>query len=102
MGEIVKNKNICAVAICPSPPEASYHRFPKDEKLQKIWIQLCKRKDNVNAKTAKVCSSHFKSEDYERDLRNELLNLPTRKILKPGALPSLNLLPESSSALDKR
>ena len=29
--------------------------------------------------------------DFERDLRNELLNLPTRKILKQEAVPTVNL-----------
>ncbi len=33
-------------------------------------------------RTARICSNHFKEEDYERDLRNELLNLPQRKLLK--------------------
>ena len=42
--------------------------------------------------TARICSHHFYEEDFERDFRNELLNLPPRKILKPDANPSLKLL----------
>ena len=38
-----------------------------------------------------MCSSHFKEVDFERDLTNELLNLPIRKILKQDAVPSVNL-----------
>ena len=34
---------------------------------------------------------HFLEVDFERDLRNELLNLPTRKILKQDAVPTVNL-----------
>ena len=30
---------------------------------------------------------HFDPDDFERDLRNEMLGLPLRKILKPGAAP---------------
>ena len=30
---------------------------------------------------------HFAPEDFERDLRNEMLGLPLRKLLKPGAAP---------------
>ena len=42
--------------------------------------------------TARICSHHFCEEDFERDFRNELLNLPPQKILKPDANPSLKLL----------
>ena len=31
-----------------------------------------------------------------RDLRNELLNLPPRSILRPGAVPTLHLLPDNN------
>jgi len=88
-----RNGNTCAVAICPSPQEATYHVFPKDERLQKLWVDLCKRKETINIKTARICSSHFKEEDYERDLKNELLGLPIRKLLKSNSVPSKQLLP---------
>ena len=84
----------CAVAMCPSPKDCSYHNFPRDINRQKLWIKLCKRKDPINPKTARICSLHFKPEDFERDLRNELLNLPLRKILRLGSIPSLFLLPD--------
>ena len=84
----------CSVAVCPSPKEASYFRFPKDLSIQKIWIDLCKRQDKINPTTARICSAHFKDEDFERDLRNELLNIPVRKLLKKNAIPSQNLQPE--------
>ena len=35
----------------------------------------------------RICSLHFAPEDFERDLRNEMLGLPLRKLLKPGAAP---------------
>ena len=78
-----KTTKVCAVASCTSPKEASFHRFPKNEKLSKIWLNACKRKDAVNVRTAYVCSEHFPEEDFERDLMNELLNQPTRRKLKP-------------------
>jgi hypothetical protein len=40
---------------------------------------------------ARICSKHFNIDDYERDLQNELLNLPTKKRLKKTAVPSVNL-----------
>lgn len=86
----------CAVFECKnsSKTEAgkcfSYHSFPvTDPKLCKRWVELCKRKDPISIKNARICSQHFQSSDYERDLRNELLNLPIRKILKSGTVPSI-------------
>ncbi|KAJ8970343.1 hypothetical protein NQ317_007622, partial [Molorchus minor] len=46
-----------------------------------------------------VCSSHFQENDYKRDLKSELLNLPPKKILNENALPSLNLPDGSASQL---
>ena len=97
-GQEVKKRNncVCAVAVCKSRKLHSdsiiFHRFPKDIIQQKKWAHACKRNDKlVNPKTAMVCSNHFQATDYERDLTNELLNLPIRKWLKQTAVPSLKL-----------
>lgn len=74
----------CAVALCSSPKGQSYHRFPKDPKLRKLWVQACKRHDDFDVNTCRVCGSHFDPDDFERDLRNELLGNPLIKNLKPG------------------
>ena len=79
-----KSGHTCAVALCHSPREASYHRFPKNEEMNKVWLNACRRKDPVNVKTAYICSDHFQEADFERDFMNELLNLPTRRKLRPG------------------
>ena len=97
----------CAVAVCNSRSGVSYHRFPKDPKLRKVWVLACKRKDHFNEDKARVCENHFLSSDFERDLKNELLNLPTKKILKKGAFPTINLLTNqnkrpASSAREER
>ena len=41
--------------------------------------------------SAKICSSHFRDDDYKRDFANEILNLPIRKLLKNDVVPTLNL-----------
>jgi len=68
-----------------------YHYFPKDENVKQKWITACKRKDFFNTATSRICSQHFTSDDYIRDLKNEILKLPTRKLLKPTAVPTQNL-----------
>jgi hypothetical protein len=55
-----------------------YHAFPKGNDLvsstiKKEWIRRCARADKWNPNNSQVCSVHFTSNDYERDLQNELL-----------------------------
>ncbi len=44
----------CAVAVCPSPKGAAYHRFPNNLSLKRIWIEACKRKDPFNVESGNV------------------------------------------------
>ena len=86
----------CAVANCKSAHDAALHRFPKDPRLRKLWITSCRRSENFDPNKSLICSNHFQAEDFERDLRNELLNLPPRRMLKQGSRPTLNLSNSSS------
>ncbi|CAB4066461.1 unnamed protein product [Lepeophtheirus salmonis] len=62
---------------------------------QRIWKNLCKRKDTFKAENAQVCSMHFNDGSYKWYLEHDLLNLTHRKRLKTDAVPSL-LLPTST------
>ncbi len=79
----------CAVAICPSPRGIKYFRFPKtdDDRCAK-WEAACRRADKFNAKSACICSFHFRDEDYERDLMSELMGTAPKKRLRQDAVPS--------------
>nr|XP_040576569.1 uncharacterized protein LOC121125436 [Lepeophtheirus salmonis]XP_040576570.1 uncharacterized protein LOC121125436 [Lepeophtheirus salmonis] len=88
-----RNKTwVCAVAICGSPNNVVYHDFPKDCLRRKIWERACHRKGRLG-KTPRICENHFEENNYERDLRNELLGLPLRRKLKSDAIPTKNLVP---------
>lgn len=82
---------VCAVATCRSKLKCgiSFHCFPQESGRQNKWKTFCKRKDKFNVKTARICELHFEKDCFERDLRNELLGLSQRKILKPTACPTL-------------
>lgn len=41
----------------------SFHQFPRDEELAKLWNEILKR-GKPYTKYSKVCSLHFKPEDY--------------------------------------
>ncbi|GBM33454.1 hypothetical protein AVEN_55780-1 [Araneus ventricosus] len=87
----------CAVAACHNHHRTTrskgitYHSFPRDPKLAKIWVIKSRRKDTLNIGHGRVCSDHFLPTDYEDDMKNRLLGLKERKILKRGAVPSLKL-----------
>ena len=88
----------CAVAVCktPHPPQTSLHKFPKDLDLRRKWTQACKRKHKFNVDSAIICSRHFSEDCFERDLRSELMQKKKAWLLKPGSIPTLNLLPKQS------
>ena len=90
-GNFFRMPRKCAVALCTSPNSTSNHKFPIEPKLRKTWILACKRTDSFDPDKSRVCSNHFAPEDFLRDLKNELLNLPIRKILKSDSYPTLNL-----------
>jgi len=82
----------CSVADCGNwrrkkthLSEVIYHNYPKDNDLAKVWLSKTKRADKFNIKNATICSQHFLTNDYQRDLRVELLG----EKLKPGAIPSI-------------
>ncbi|KAL1493357.1 hypothetical protein ABEB36_011426 [Hypothenemus hampei] len=86
----------CAVTKCNNSLEVTrrlnrnvlYHRFPKNENVFALWVQRCRRTDKWNPQNSRVCSEHFTPDDYERDLKSELLSLPEKKHLKASAIPS--------------
>src|SRR6218665_2540380 len=85
----------CAVASCKNTwrtgatKSLSFHKFPKDDRLVKVWISRCCRKDPFNARTSVICSEHFEDDQFIRDLKKELLGdaVKARHILKDDAVP---------------
>lgn len=68
-----------------------YHMIPTTETLRNKWIELCRGKFAKCTSYARICSEHFSSACYQRDLQHELLGLPLRRKLKRDALPDRNL-----------
>lgn len=70
-----------------------FYRFPKDKKLCDIWVAKCQRKTPINVENARICSHHFKEDDFERNLKHELLSFAycSKKLLKAGSIPADNL-----------
>lgn len=93
---------ICAVSGCNTKGGIAngihLHQFPRSEQIRKIWVLKCCRLKKINCDSARMCSRHFTPDDYQRNLKYELLNLPVpAKLmrLKSSAIPSL-LLPNTT------
>ncbi|XP_046981915.1 zinc finger protein 271-like isoform X1 [Schistocerca americana] len=94
----------CAIAGCTNHSRQvnklgiKFHIFPKKSETKQKWINACKRADKFSVENARVCSIHFTDSDYERDLKSELLNIPSKCKLKTDAVPTLNL-PSSGAGI---
>ncbi|XP_031333557.1 uncharacterized protein LOC116163654 [Photinus pyralis] len=87
--------------------DIKFYAFPKGKNLvtntiRLEWINRCKRDDKFNPNTHYICSVHFNKLSYERDMQNELLGLPLRRILKSTAVPTLHLPNTKSSTITDR
>ena len=80
-----------------------FHTFPvKDPELTRIWIEKCKNYNLISVSSERglgICSAHFTADDYVRDLEHELLNLPLRRRLKPGTIPSIFPDPDPDTSI---
>ena len=89
--------NVWAITTCTNNAgrtrrSISFHTFPRKGDIREQWIAACKRADDFNPDTSRICSEHFVAEDYIRDLKAELLGYtPKKKILKDDAVPHRNL-----------
>ncbi|XP_060731216.1 zinc finger protein 675-like isoform X1 [Tachysurus vachellii] len=88
----------CSVPGCGKRKQAKvkgvvFHRFPeKDLELCSKWLAAIGKVVNKTEKkyaSLRVCSQHFRPDDYERDLKAELLGCPPKKVLKKTAIPTL-------------
>lgn len=78
------NSDFCCVPQCAVSGKfnftVSFHHFPKDETVRRIWIHNVRRDNLVIKRTTTVFSRHFVSEDVIQD---------GRRRLKEGAVPVL-------------
>lgn len=83
----------CCVPLCKSRQGSShsegikYHEIPSAKELREKWLAsisrqgACKGSRWVPTDYSRVCSLHFRSEDYRENCK--------KRILKPGVIPSI-------------
>ncbi|XP_014355336.2 uncharacterized protein LOC106708358 [Papilio machaon] len=88
----------CTVPRCTSMAgkvkDVSFHQFPKDKELAKLWNEILKR-GKPYTKYSKVCSLHFKPQDYTVTGLGKYKG--QWRTLRKDAVPSQNL-PSDSTA----
>ncbi|KAM8734007.1 uncharacterized protein AB9X84_022940 [Acanthopagrus schlegelii] len=91
----------CCVPGCKGYDEAKsmgvvFHGLPtRDPPRCRTWlraIQNPRLHENIPVSKysgVRVCSLHFRPEDYEEDFKAKILNIPPKPMLKSGAVPSV-------------
>nr|XP_020473077.1 uncharacterized protein LOC109970091 [Monopterus albus] len=91
----------CCVPGCKGYDEAKsmgvvFHGLPtRDPQRCRTWLKAIRNpRFDENTPISKysgvrVCSLHFKTEDYEEDIRAKIMNIAPKPMLKSGAVPSV-------------
>ncbi|KAF0759845.1 Transposable element P transposase, partial [Aphis craccivora] len=96
----------CAVASCEEHSgnaiqegyNVSFHKFPKDLKLQKFWAKKCEINGKWNPQSSYICSKHFSPNDFVKDMKAKLSGyVPSHRHLKQNIVPSLRLSSKSKT-----
>jgi len=75
----------------------TFHSFPRDIQLREKWIKANPRKDFVPSKNSRMCSLHFRDDDFveqhcdtNSSRRNQASSTELKKrYWKPDAVPSI-------------
>lgn len=78
---------------CVNTPGRSFHEFPKDECMRRLWVSAVSRDDFKPSRSSTVCSDHFLATDYRQTKK--------RKLLKPNAVPFGRSLKERRKIIKK-
>ena len=79
-------------------PDVTFHSFPlHDKQLLQRWLKRIARKDFTPTKLSRMCSLHFKPEDFVTESNDQQIRrrknrsnaLLVKKRLKGNALPSI-------------
>ncbi len=74
----------------------SFHSFPLNTETRKTWLQNIRREDYKVSPNTKVCSRHFRTDDFTEQ------SIPTsRRLLKNGAVPTLFTRNDSNTSAPK-
>ncbi|XP_016323995.1 uncharacterized protein LOC107674526 [Sinocyclocheilus anshuiensis] len=86
----------CCVPFCKMSSRfnsvISFHSFPLNKETRKKWLHNIRREDYKVSPNTRVCSRHFKGDDFI-----EPWTPTARRLLKKGAVPTLFMWSDSTS-----
>lgn len=95
----------CIIRKCELKKLSPYrHRIPADDWRRQRWEAACDMmfSEADLRKNVKLCGGHFKTDDYERDMKAELMGHRRPKVmLKFNAVPSIFCLADYDPATNK-
>ena len=120
-----RNGYCCCVPLCSNrsrlDPSLSFHRFPGESRsaLRKAWIHAIRREKFAVTSNTRVCSAHFKDEDFfqrgvvyfdgrpvggdpEKENAGSLSQTSIPRRLLPHAIPSIFAFVEPSKAKKRK
>ena len=84
-----RQRTKCALRNCKSNSATSFHRIPAKEKKRILWLKILGNENLFESQKSRICSNHFSDESFT--MKHE------KRMLKPNAVPTLNL-PECSNS----
>jgi len=73
--------NASMTSSCVDSSRKSFHAFPKDEYMRRLWVSAVKRVGFNPSNSAVICSDHFLETDYRQTMKHN------RLCLKSNAVP---------------
>lgn len=68
--------------------QLNFFRFPKDDACRALWLKICNLSNVCDVSETKICSAHFKEQDYSIPNAHSYGGVLK---LKRGVVPSINV-----------
>lgn len=104
----VRGGTVCSVTTCKNNyrkakltgEDLMFVKFPDDTEIRKEWIRRCQKGNEWSCANKRICSAHFKLEDFEDALKATFLNVRPRRLKKDGIqLYSFHLKPITTKSV---
>lgn len=62
----------------------SFHKFPKNLEIRKLWLKFCHISEKNYIKRIVLCSEHFVPDSFVKNFKYELMDVDSNRRLKSG------------------
>ncbi|KAG8176300.1 hypothetical protein JTE90_010019 [Oedothorax gibbosus] len=105
----MSRKAYCSIQTCKNSSrkcnrerqQIRFFSYPADSATRRAWVKKSKQPSKFDTNGKSICSLHFKTSDYEDEMKSQLMNFSPMR-LKKDAVPSLYLPGSSLKHSSKR